>query len=99
MTSILKYGTMKNYYSTERYIHKFLRDKFKTPDIYLKQLSYHFIVDFEQYILNYHPEKARQTCPNKGAMKHLERLMKMTNLAAKLEWLEKYPFQNFKLNF
>jgi len=99
MTSILKYGTMKNYYSTERYIHKFLRDKFKTPDIYLRQLNYRFIVDFEQYILNYHPEKARQTCSNNGAMKHLERLMKMTNLAVKLEWLEKDPFRNFKLNF
>ena len=32
-------------------------------------------------------------------MKHLERLMKMTNLALKLEWLEKDPFKQFKLNF
>ncbi len=36
MTSILKYGTMKNHYFTERYLHKFIRDKFKTPDVYLK---------------------------------------------------------------
>jgi site-specific recombinase XerD len=32
-------------------------------------------------------------------MKHLERLIKMTNLAVKLEWLEKDPFHQFKLNF
>ena len=49
MVSILKFGTMKNYYSTERYLHKFLRDNFKTPDIYLKQLNYRFTADFEQY--------------------------------------------------
>ncbi|MFS4447870.1 site-specific integrase [Maribacter sp. 2307UL18-2] len=99
MDSVLKYGTMKNYYSTERYLHKFIKDKFKTPDIYLKQLNYRFIVDFEQYLLNYRPERARKTCSNNGAMKHLERLMKMTNLAVKLEWLEKDPFHQFKLNF
>ncbi|WP_339841636.1 site-specific integrase [uncultured Maribacter sp.] len=99
MDSVLKYGTMKNYYSTERYLHRFLRDKFKTPDIYLKQLNYRFIADFEQYLRNYQPDKARRTCSNNGAMKHLERLMKMTNLAVKLEWLEKDPFHQFKLNF
>ncbi len=99
MDSVLKYGTMKNYYSTERYLHKFLRDRFKTPDIYLKQLNYRFIADFEQYLRNYHPKKARRTCSNNGAMKHLERLMKMSNLAVKLEWLEKDPFHQFKLNF
>jgi len=32
-------------------------------------------------------------------MKHLERLMKMTNLAVKLEWLDEDPFHQFKLNF
>ena len=99
MDSVLKYGTMKNYYSTERYLHKFIKDKFKTPDIYLKQLNYRFIVDFEQYLLNYRPEKARKTCSNNGAMKHLERLMKMTNLAIKLEWIEKDPFKQCKLHF
>ena len=99
MDSVLKYGTMKNYYSTERYLHKFLGDKFKIPDIYLKQLNYRFIADFEQYLRNYQPDKARRTCSNNGAIKHLERLMKMTNLAVKLEWLEKDPFHQFKLNF
>ncbi|GAB5471916.1 MAG: site-specific integrase [Maribacter sp.] len=99
MDSVLKYGTMKNYYSTERYLHRFISDKFSSPDVYLKQLNYRFIVDFEQYLLNYRPEKARKTCSNNGAMKHLERLMKMTNLAVKLEWLERDPFHQYKLSF
>ena len=99
MVSVLKFGTMKNYYSTERYLHKFLRHKFNSPDVYLKQLNYRFIVDFEQYLRNYKSKSGRRTCGNNGAMKHLERLMKMTNLAVKLEWLDKDPFQNYKLNF
>ncbi|MCE2611703.1 site-specific integrase [Flavobacteriaceae bacterium D16] len=96
---VLRPGTMKNYYSTERYLHKFLADKLKLPDIFLKQLDYSFIVDFEQYLRTYQPEKARKTCSNNGAMKHLERLMKMVNLAVRLEWLEKDPFRNYKLKF
>tara|TARA_R110002049_G_scaffold303902_1_gene498592 strand:+ start:269 stop:1513 length:1245 start_codon:yes stop_codon:yes gene_type:complete len=99
MVSVLKYGTMKNYYTTERYLKKFLRDKFNTTDINLIQLNYRFIVDFEQYLRNYRPEKRRRTCANNGTMKHLSRLMKMINLALKLEWLEKDPFTKFKLNF
>nr|WP_299213925.1 phage integrase SAM-like domain and Arm DNA-binding domain-containing protein [uncultured Allomuricauda sp.] len=83
---VLKPGTMKNYYSTERYLHKFLEKELRLPDIRLKQLNYRFITDFEQYLRTYKPKRARRTCSNNGAMKHLERLMKMVNLAVKLEW-------------
>lgn len=96
---VLKPGTMKNYYSTERYLHKFLEKELRLPDIRLKHLNYRFITDFEQYLRTYKPKRARRTCSNNGAMKHLERLMKMVNLAVKLEWLEKDPFRNYKLNF
>ena len=95
----LKPGTMKNYYSTEKYLIEFLKDRFKTNDIYLVQLDYKFIVDFEIYIRNYVPKKKRKTCTNNGTMKHLERLMKMLKLAVRLEWLDKDPFRNFKLRF
>lgn len=97
--SILKPGTMKNYYSTERYLNKFLEQKRKVSDIFLKQLDYRFITDFELYLRNYQPTKPRKTCSNNGTMKHLERLMKMVNLAVKLEWIQKDPFRNYKLSF
>ncbi len=99
MRSVLKAGTMKNYYTTEKYLKSYLKRRLKTEDIYLKQLNYHFIVDFEQFIRNYQPNKKRKTCTNNGVMKHMERLTKMTNLAVKLEWLEKDPFKNYKLKF
>lgn len=46
MVNVLKSGIMKNYYTAERYLHKFLKQKQKTKDIYLKQLNYRFICDF-----------------------------------------------------
>lgn len=49
MIHVLKAGTMKNYYTTERYLQKFLRKK-RLKDIYLKQLNFRFITDFEHYL-------------------------------------------------
>lgn len=98
MANVLRKGTMKNYYSTERCIKEFLEEERKVEDIHLKKLNYGFIVDFEQYIRKYKPA-TRMGCANNGTMKHMERLKKMSRLAVKLEWLEKDPFINFKLRF
>lgn len=98
MLTVLRKGTMKNYYSTERCIQEFLKEEMSIEDIPLKKLNYGFIVDFEQYLRKYKPT-TRMGCANNGAMKHMERLKKMTRLAVKLEWLEKDPFINFKLRF
>lgn len=99
MVRVLKPGTMKNYFTTERYLIRFIGETASNKDIYLKQLNYRFIIDFEQYIRNFKPKKKRRTCTNNGTMKHLERLRKMVNLAVKMEWLEKDPFHKFQLKF
>ena len=99
MKSILKPGTMKNYSTTERYLKKFLKQKLKINDIYLKQLSYRFIVDFEQYLRTVKNKKNAYMLSNNGVMKHLERFKKMMNLAYKLEWITRNPFKQFQLKF
>ncbi len=99
MITVLKYGTMKNYYTTEKYLYKFLIEILKVDDIYLNQLNYRFICDFEQYLRNYKNSKNENVLTNNGVMKHLERFKKMINLASKLEWLIKNPFQQFQLKF
>lgn len=99
MTDILKFGTMKNYYTTEKYLCKFLADKLNVSDIYLKQLNHRFICDFEIFLRNSKNSKNELTLKNNGVMKHLERLKKMINLACKLEWINKNPFQRFQLKF
>ncbi len=98
MHTSLKKGTMKNYGITERSLKLFLKQEYGINDIKLKKLNYRFIVDFEQYLRKYKPT-TRTKCSNNGAMKHMERLKKMSRLAVRLEWLEKDPFLNYKLRF
>ncbi len=53
--SILAPGTMKNYYTTKKYIERFLKKKFKATDFYLVQINYKFITDFEIFMRNFKP--------------------------------------------
>ncbi|GAA3569528.1 site-specific integrase [Snuella lapsa] len=99
MVHVLKPGTMKNYYTTERYLQKFLLKKWRLKDIYLKQLNYRFITDFEHYLRTYKDKKKQLVLTNNGVMKHLERFKKMINLAIKLEWMQKNPFNQFQLKY
>lgn len=99
MVKVLTPGTMKNYYTTAKYLIRFIGATTANQDIFLKQLNYRFIVDFEQYLRNFKPKKKRKTCTTNGTMKHLERLKKMVNLAVRMEWLEKDPFQKFQLKY
>lgn len=97
--SVLKPGTMKNYYTTAKYLNRFLLHQFKTTDIELRLLNYKFITDFEFHIRNFKSPESHRPCTTNGAMKHLERLMKMVNLAVRLEWIDKDPFRNYRLKF
>lgn len=99
MNNVLKPGTLKNYYTTETYLKEFLNKKMSCNDIRLKQINYRFVTDFEQFLRSYSTKVSRKTCGNNGTMKHLERFKKMLNLAIKLEWLLKNPFDNFKFRF
>ncbi|NJY63974.1 site-specific integrase [Salinimicrobium sp. CDJ15-81-2] len=99
MKNVLKPGTLKNYYTTETYLKEFLKRKMSCNDISLKQINYRFVTDFEQFLRKYSAKVSRKTCGNNGTMKHLERFKKMLNLAIKLEWLVKNPFDNFKFRF
>ncbi|MDO5971913.1 phage integrase SAM-like domain and Arm DNA-binding domain-containing protein [Flavivirga aquimarina] len=90
MYTSIKAGTRKNYFSTERCIDQFLKEKYKVEDIQLKKLDYSFIMDFEQYLRSYRIS-TRRACNNNGVMKHMERLKKMSRLAVRLGWVTKDP--------
>ena len=92
MVKILKPGTLKNYDTTESYIKKFLLKKFNS-DIYLKQINYSFILEFELYL------QSINGLNNNGLMKHMERLKKLLKLGLRLEWLDKDPSANYQLRF
>ena len=89
-------GTIRNFKITENYISKFLLKKIKTSDIYLNQLDYKFICDFQNFLANYYPKGHPKAMKQNTVMKHLQRLRKMTTLAYHLEWAEKDPFIRWK---
>lgn len=99
MKGTLKWGTLKNYYTTAEYLNIFLKEKKKTDNFYLKQVNYRFITEFEDFLRHIKPKKGQRPCGPNGTMKHLERFKKLLNLAIKLEWLDKNPFRSYTFKF
>lgn len=99
MRDTLAWGTMKNYFTTQKYIHRFLKERFGTTDMFLSELSYKFITDFEFYLRNYKPKDHQKPLGNNGVMKHLERFRKMVTMAVKMEWESRDPFDKYQLKF
>lgn len=96
---ILAWGTMKNYFTTQKYVQKFLTDRYKTTDIYLSAFNYKFIMDFEHFLRMHVPLDHQKALGNNGVMKHLERLRKMINLGIKMEWIKNDPFASYQMKF
>lgn len=92
-------GTMKNYFTTENYIKKFVKYQYRKTDIPLEELNYRFILDFEIFLNNHKPVDHQKPLNNNGIMKHMERLRKMVNLSVMMDWLDKDPFAKYKLRF
>lgn len=93
MGKVLKYGTLKNYYTTENYLKHFIKTYHYTSDVYLKQIDYQFTLGFESYL------RDLPSLHNNGVMKHMERFKKLMRLAEDLDWIEKNPTKRFKLRF
>jgi len=92
-------GTLKNYWTTQKYIEAFLKKNYKVSDIPLSKLSHTFIVDFQIFLLEHKPQDHHKPCGHNTSLKHIERLRKMINEAIKNEWLEKDPFSRFQARF
>jgi integrase/recombinase XerD len=97
--STLATGTIRNFSITEGYILKFIEKKRHTQDIYLKELDYKFLCDFENFLLEYYPKRHPRAMSHNTVMKHIQRLRKMVTMAYHLEWLEKDPFRRWKTTF
>lgn len=96
MVNKLKWGIQKKYFTTQKYISKFLLKLYNTTDFYLRELDYHFIIKFEKFLRSYVPKDHQRRMGDNTVMKHIERLRKLINLSFRLGWLERDPFINFK---
>ena len=55
MKKILGHGTIKNYFTTAKYLEEFVSAQFKKQDTYLTELDYQFITKFEYLFKNLCP--------------------------------------------
>jgi len=92
-------GSIRNFTVTEGYIKKYLLKDKKTTDVYLKELDYKFLCDFERFLHAYYPKGHDREMSHNTVMKHIQRLRKMVTLAYHLEWLDKDPFRRWKMTF
>ncbi|KAB1068969.1 site-specific integrase [Tamlana sp. s12] len=89
-------GSIENFGVTENYINRFLLKSRRTTDIYLNQLDYKFLCDFESYLYDYWPKGHPRTMSQNTVMKHIQRFRKIITLAYHIEWIEKDPFVKWK---
>ncbi len=99
MKGKLKWGTQKNYFTTQRYISNFILKAYNSTDMFLKELDYDFIIRFEKYLRAYIPQDHHKKMGNNTVMKHIERFRKLINLSFKLGWMVSDPFANFHAKF
>lgn len=96
---VLKWGTLKNYGATEKYVRKFLKLRYRTNDIHLSELNYQFITQFDLFLRTTDPLDSFNPLSNNGIMKHMERLRKVVTMGFKMDWIAKDPFLLYKLKF
>ena len=96
---LIKWGTLKNYFTTQKYIEIFLKEKYKISDVYLANLNYKFVSDFELYLRKHTLLENQRQMENNTVMKHIECLKKMIKMAIQYEWLEQDPFISFQQKF
>lgn len=99
MDATLEWGTLKNYFTTKRYMEEFILAVYHTKDFYLPQLNYRFLTDFDHFMRTYKQKDQKRPCGQNTIMKHIERLRKVINMAIRNEWLERDPFMKFKPSF
>lgn len=92
-------GSIRNFKVSEKYIKEYVHQRLRTTDIYLSQLDYKFLSDFEAFLFNYYPKGHYKAMSHNTVMKHIQRLRKMVTLAFHLEWLDKDPFRRWKMTF
>jgi integrase len=83
--------TIIKYKNTVLRLRQFLKYKFKRSDIFLYELNYYFISEFEAF-LKHKFDNSTTTC-----YKHYQRLTRMIHNAMHKGYLEKYPFENYKI--
>ncbi len=92
MVHKLHKDTMRHYKTSQKYILSLIKKRYRNSDIYLKDIGYDFILEFEN-MLRAHNQGA---IANNTMITHIQRLRKMTTMAYHMEWIDRDPFAKYK---
>ena len=98
-TEKLRPGTLKNYFTTGKYLGKFVKKKYKRGDYCVRDIDFAFVQGFEIYLRRHRPTDHQRPMTQNGVMKHMERFQKLMGLARDMEWIVKSPFDRYRLKF
>jgi len=84
--------TMRHYKTSQKYILLLIKKRYRNSDIYLKDIDYSFIIEFENMLRSFN----ERTIANNTIMKHIQRLRKMMTMAYHMEWIDRDPFAKYK---
>ncbi|MBS1918257.1 MAG: site-specific integrase [Bacteroidetes bacterium] len=85
-------GTFKKFKSALKSVENFIKWKFKRDDMYLTELNYQFITDYEFYL------KSVQKMQHNSAIGNLKKLKKIVRICVANKWLEQDPFYVYKMS-
>jgi site-specific recombinase XerD len=85
-------GTLERYETTLRLVKLFMKYQYNLDDIYLFDLKYEFIADFEYFL------KTIRNCNHNTSMKYIMNLRKIINISVVNEWLDRDPFMKMKVS-
>lgn len=95
--NVLNQATLNHYRATQRYLKLFLQKSRSTDNVFLQDIDYSFLTDWEAFLRSYRPtEGGQRPLGHNTIMKHLSRFRTLMNLAIKRGWMSHYPFKAYK---
>jgi len=85
-------GTLLRYETAFKHTGDFVKHHFHQEDIYLSDLKYDFITEFEHYLKSY-----KQISHN-TVVRYLKLFKKIVLIALKNEWIERDPFVRYRMS-
>ena len=92
-------ATLGLYKTTQGYLMEFVLKEYKTSDIYLRDLNYSFVIQFDNFLRGYKLSRNKKRIGNNTIIKHIQRLRKMVTMAYHMEWIDRDPFVKYKASF
>jgi len=83
--------TIERYETCLRHTQNFIKQKYNRDDLYLSELDYEFVSDYEIYF------KTVRKCSHNTTMKYIKNFKKIVRLAITNGQLNKDPFANYKM--